>query len=68
MSQIKPILGHIDPGYVAPGIEKSAQGRMWCLRTDEDMPDDMQDEWGFQIHHNIMGFPRAAGSQNMYLL
>ena len=41
MSWITPILGHIDLGYVAPGFEKRAQGRMWCFRTDEYMPDDI---------------------------
>ena len=55
MSQITPILGHIDPGYVAPGIEKSAQGRMWwrlmktCLMNSSGIQSVMSDQWWVRL-------------------
>ena len=55
MSQITPILGHINLGYVAPGIEKSAQGRMWwrlmktCLMNSSGIQSEMSDQWWVRL-------------------
>ena len=44
MSQIRPILGHIDLTQVVPKIGRCAQGPMLCFRTDEDKPIGIRDE------------------------
>ena len=44
MSQIRPILGHLNFWKIAPEVERCAQGPVWDTRTDENKPNVIRDE------------------------
>ena len=65
MSQIRPILGHIDLSQVVPKISRCAQGPMLCFRTDEDKPIERLDEQGYHLHRHIVLFPWSGDLRTM---